>query len=451
MAKTPEQPDPRQDALFGVEQSTQFGHTDPGTEPHLEATFVMPGDEVIHAGEDSADAVSIAETTDARVRAAHLIKSLDFLAGWNMRGGFRYASEAPRYRSGLQERYGGHLDDFSDEVAHNRSQLLQAARTEFKSAYEAGMGPTVPEDPQFRQGWRDFYTRYAGTPNRRALVAHRAGLKKLVALKGVRPQGNSYTLSESTEALPESELEELDKQAKLDIFKDDKRLQFYPATNREEEQGRRALNYLDEPHGIHSMLDEIAAKSYKDARKAGLSNTKARQAARIARTSVIHEWGSYVGDAKRQLGELQDLAEKLDGVNPNLTIREATEDDHSAFPVLVREHDLEIFHAKGKEALGFDPLLTREDRSPQTDPSRNKAVHDRYTTDTPEDMIQERILEWSNGTTVGALNRSKRLAILIARTRNRGRFWDSLLLSTEGADKRVAAQIREEHGLATPE
>ncbi|HVX24261.1 MAG TPA: hypothetical protein VG992_02890 [Candidatus Saccharimonadales bacterium] len=238
----------------------------------------------------------------------------------------------------------------------------------------------------------------------------------------------------------------LTKQEKLNIFEQDERLQFYPATDREEEQARRALNYIEEEHGVLNMLDEIARHNYKYARQDGLSDSKARHAGNIARQSVVREMGDHLGNALDQLAQLRALEQATAGLNPKLSLAEAVGDDHPALAALVRDCDYETFRRDGKDKLGFNPLSTKEDRGQQADPDKNKTVEDIYTGSQQSEDAHEAIQRYA-ATTIGELYRSRELQATIARQTVRANFWDNILAHTEGADKRVANDIRERYGL----
>ncbi|MDB5168859.1 MAG: hypothetical protein JWO41_215 [Candidatus Saccharibacteria bacterium] len=447
------QPAPVQEQLFEATSHAHTARSDGLRDATASYTteIIMPGDETA-VEQPTAEQTLTAETTDVRLRAAHMVQSLNFLAQVSKRRGFRQAVMNDATRPELEARYGDHLDALDEEVGNNKLSLLRAAGTEFRKAYETANGPTETDDPEFRAAWSQFYRNFNGSENRRARDTRRKTLKKYVDLKGNRPLGDQYTLedeptvAETLEIVPA--LPELSKPEKLAIFEQDRRLKFPPATNREEENSRRLLNY-DYKHGILELLDEIDIHTIKEWRKKGVSEAKARQYGDEARVSVLHEWGSYLGNAKQQYQVLTDLHIQLDGVNPNLTLVNALDGVlHRGLAALVRDKDYKHFLYFGKEKLGFDPLLTREDRRPQANLVRNKTVEDRYTVENPEEMIQKRIEEWASRTTVGELRTGKDLEYGIVGQRNRIIFWNKVLKATEGADKRIANEIREELGFA---
>jgi|GEM_PF-2583337 len=428
---------PDQGELFGVSSHDGLKYlTEPS--PHAQPVDAGP------AGPQTL----IAETIDARVRAAYLLSTLDLLALANRGRGFLAATsegspELPRIKSGVGDDEA--VSHFAREVNYKKNSQLIKARKEFLRAYETGMGRVGDEDPGFTEAWADFYRSYNGTSNRKARDKHRKNLTKIKNIKGQPLHSDSY-IDEPELAKPE--LKTLTKKEKLDIFEDDSRLLFAPATNREEEQARRALNYMDKPHGMLDMLNEIDRSNYKVARKKGESHSKAKQIGDLGRQSVIFEWGSYVGNAKESLDSLKDLQARIQAIDDMDTpLIDIAGLDHEALAVLVRDVDYDTFRKHGITKRRDDPLQTREDRRPQVNPSRNKQVEDRYTGSQVDEETRNQIQLWAQVTTARDLLGQGRLKRTVDRQQHRVQFWDRLLQSTEGSDKRIAQDIRQELGL----
>lgn len=389
----------------------------------------------------------IAPTTDVRLRAAHLIQALGFLGEVNRRDIFITAQHSNAVQQQLMDRIGaeGFVETASKAIkAHNNFQ--KAARTEFRSAYQVGMGPIdQPEMEQsFLSAFGNFYARYSGSRHKTERHTYLANLQYVAALSGPANKADSYVLE--TRPKPDQApniAQKLTKQEKLDIFEQDIRLQFSPATNREEEQARRALNYIDHPHGVLAMLDEIAMHNFKLARADDLPLTLARRAGSIARQSVVMEFGDYLDNAITQLKHLTALEATLAGLNPKLTLAEALADIHyPAVATMLREADYDQFRSDGQESLGFDPLKTRVNRRQPLEPGKRKTIEDHYTGQTDTTIITERIADWCQSLTVGEVQRSRLIESAIIKQTNRANFWEhSVLRRTEGADKRVAKTI----------
>ncbi len=169
-----------------------------------------------------------------------------------------------------------------------------------------------------------------------------------------------------------------------------------------------------------------------------MKDPEAYQLTHEALRSKIYEIGDYYGDALQAETILSTVYKRLQQhERRDATLGSIFGKEHPVYGLLAQHRDLEQFHQTGKMPAGFDSLRTKEDRTPQHLPHKNKIVHSVYEGDVSA-AIENRIAG-----TIPMLD-VRAAATLAAEAYNdqhlRAAFWEERLNGIHGplADEIVA-------------
>lgn len=243
----------------------------------------------------------------------------------------------------------------------------------------------------------------------------------------------------------------LDSRQRLEALQNDPRAKFIPSTHTEKVT---ALSVLDAKSrlDVYRYFNETRRKQYKEGRKNGMSDEKAKEYAQDAFRSRLHEVGDFLASATTDIIALEDLQSKTnDIVSPRLKLTESI-GWHPGYAPFVRYLD-GVAMQSGKE-FSFSPLTPVEDRPAQNFDGQHKIIDDPYTAPSHKtenvSQVQAHIQEVIAAETIGSLrsavrlpegNFITRLDKAIENQQNRQKFWLHVLESFTGNDARLAQNI----------
>ncbi len=223
----------------------------------------------------------------------------------------------------------------------------------------------------------------------------------------------------------------LDTKSRLQALYDDERAGFLPTTNREKNQAITFLDYMDHssyPSHIAKQLQEIFVhqKNLVWRYAPDIAVNEARKAV----MSVAFELGDYLINSVHQLDALTELGTSIDECpNPKVTLLEEIGLNHRGYAPLIRYIDISNFRKNGlDESLGFNPLKTREDRSPKLDPDKNKTIEDQYTSEMINPIVLAHVDELVSSMTIGQTRIISKEAI--SDQLKRRAYWEKIIRDT---------------------
>lgn len=422
-------------------------------------------------------------------RAAALGRALTSLAAATRRNGMIKASAtAPARRREMDKRYGkGHVDGLIEGTAFNLNRDVESIDDDFAIAFgtkqlKAAEGADLPAvDREAKSYGLRFFNSYFGAANRRARDLDRTEVERAAAVIASRKSYRKpriarapkeelilhsyHNVIDDSSGEPELAVTELSPQEKLRLPLIDTRAGFIPKTYRENTAIRPLLDHWEEQHGIHDHLREtylhqtkLAGKQKKDDRGKPLFDTagepvrytygEARHMADDAIRSRVHEYLDFWISARAQLANLKAADAFLrNSLNPAVSLAEEIEErgmDHLDLNALVQYAHLSQLRDKGSVTLPYDPLRTREDRSPdQPVSAKNKTVEDMYNAGQITDEVAEEIDMWLKTTTIGQTRRLSKSALV--EEAKREQFWGAVYRGLEGRAKAIAEQALSEY------